>query len=231
LTNDLGAFAGLLFEIGSRRLAIAGNAEAVLSALQEKSSKLAQRQHQEILQEAQDESEHMQAQHILIRIGRALNYKVFVARNDRHRFCLGESFAMLTTLVLPFIQASQEVMDTVSLIDVIWIDPKTDRIICAFEVEKSTSIYSGILRMKDLARSLPDQNCHFYLVAPDKRAHEVMAQLNRPAFKQDENFALGYLPFNALVLHCDALCTLADSHEVLKKIARFKFGKTWSVNR
>lgn len=30
-------------------------------------------------------------------------------------------------------------------------------------------IYSGILRMKDLAMSVPDQQCHFYLVAPEVR--------------------------------------------------------------
>lgn len=76
--------------------------------------------------------------------------------------------------------------------------------------------------MKDLARSFSDQNCQFYLVAPDKREHEVVAQINRPAFKGHLDFNIGYLPFNALKQHCDSMCMLGESHEVLKKIARFE---------
>ncbi|MDP3008173.1 hypothetical protein [Methylotenera mobilis] len=223
LSNDLGAFAGLLFEIGSGRLAVNGNGGEALILLREKAAKLAEKRHKEVIEEQREESEHTQVQHMLIRIGRALNYQVFVARNDRNRSCHGESFAQLTTPHLPDIGASSDVMDTVSLIDVIWIDTKTNKIICAFEVEKSTSIYSGMLRMKDLARSLSEQDCQFYLVAPDKREREVIAQINRPAFKGDLDFAIGYLPFNILKQHCDGLCTLADNHEVMKKIARFDF--------
>lgn len=223
LSNDLGAFAGLLFELGSGRLTIAGNADTNLILIQEKAAKLADKRHKEVVDEQREESEHTQVQHMLIRIGRALNYQVFVARNDRNRSCHGESFAQLTTPNLPNIGASSDVMDTVSLIDVIWIDAKTNKIICAFEVEKSTSIYSGMLRMKDLARSLSNQVCQFYLVAPEKREHEVVAQINRPAFKGDLDFSIGYLPFNALKQHCDSMCALAESHEVLKKIARYVF--------
>lgn len=223
LSNDLGAFAGLLFEVGSGRLTVNGNADETLMLLQEKAAKLAEKRHKEVVEEQREESEHTQVQHMLIRIGRALNYQVFVARNDRNRSCHGESFAQLTTPYLPNIGASTDVMDTVSLIDVIWIDTNTNKIICAFEVEKSTSIYSGMLRMKDLARSLSVQDCQFYLVAPDKREREVIAQINRPAFKGDLDFSIGYLPFNALKQYCDSMCMLAESHEVLKKIARFEF--------
>jgi len=163
---------------------------------------------------------------MLIRIGRAMGYEVFVARNDRHRSCHGEPFALLTIPDLPELPATSEVLDTISLIDVIWL--KRDEvsgllsIASAFEVEKSTSIYSGMLRMKDLARSLPQPDCHFYLVAPDAREQEVMAQMSRPSFRDDaKDFPLAYLPFNALRQHCDAMCTLGDDRRMLKKIARF----------
>lgn len=49
-------------------------------------------------------------------------------------------------------------METVSLIDVIWLKP-TGEFVSAFEVEKSTSIYSGILRLEDLVRSIPGCTC------------------------------------------------------------------------
>ena len=46
-------------------------------------------------------------------------------------------------------------VDTVTLIDVICIKPKTDEIVSGFEIEKSRSICSGILRLEDLPHSIP----------------------------------------------------------------------------
>jgi type II restriction enzyme len=116
---------------------------------------------------------------------------------------------------------SSEVMDTTSLIDVIWLTHGTHEIVSAFEIEKSTSIYSGILRMEDLARSIPECMCNFYLVAPNRREKEVIAQLTRPAFRNDlEDISLAFIPFDSLRDHCDALCKFGDDHTILRKIAR-----------
>ena len=71
--------------------------------------------------------------------------------------------------------------------------------------------------------TLSDQDCQFYPVAPDKREYEMVAQIKRPAFKSDLDFTIGYLPFNILKQHCDSMRMLAESHAVLKKIARFEF--------
>ncbi len=93
-------------------------------------------------------------------------------------------------------------------------------IVSAFEVEKSTSIYSGILRLEDLARSIPERRC-LYLVAPDSREKEVMAQLSRPAFRDDlADISLAYISFGDLCRHCDGLCKFGDDHTILRKIAR-----------
>lgn len=221
LSKDLGAFAGLLFEIGSGRLLVEGNADSVLKAEQGKAEKAARIRHAQVLNERKEESEHTQMQYLLIKIGRALGYEVYVARNDRHRSCGGELFAMLTVPALPPHDWQPEVKDTVSLIDVIWLKPGTGEIVSAFEVEKSTSIYSGILRMEDLARSIPGCACHFYLIAPSAREREVMAQLTRPAFRNDlADISLAFIPFEDLREHCDALCKFGDDHSVLRKLAR-----------
>jgi type II restriction enzyme len=221
LSKDLGAFAGLLFEIGSGRLVVGGNVEAVLKTEKVKAEKVAKARHAAVLAEHEAESEHTQIQYLLIKIGRALKYDVHVARNDRHRLYDGQAFALLTVPELPLMDWPPEVMDTVSLIDVIWLKPGTGEIVSAFEIEKSTSIYSGILRMEDLARSIPDCTCHFYLVAPDRREKEVMAQLARPAFRSDlTDIPLAFIPFNDLCDHCDALCKFGEDHQILKKIAR-----------
>jgi len=221
LSKDLGAFAGLLFEIGSGRLVVVGNVEAVLKAEKTKAEKAAKARHAEVLAENEAESEHTQIQYLLIKIGRALKYDVYVARNDRHRSYEGQAFALLTVSELPPMGWPPEVMGTVSLIDVIWLKTGTGEIVSAFEVEKSTSIYSGILRLEDLARSIPNCTCNFYLVAPDRREKEVMAQLARPAFRSDlTDIPLAFIPFNDLCDHCDALCKFGEDHTILKKIAR-----------
>ncbi len=223
LSKDLGAFAGLLFEIGAGRLVVGGNAEAVLKTERDKAEKAARVRHQDVLSEKREESEHTRIQHLLIKIGRALKYDVHVARNDRHRSCDGESFAMLTVAELPPTDWPAEVMDTVKLIDVLWLKRDTGEIVSAFEVEKSTSIYSGILRLEDLARSMPGCGCNLYLVVPDQREKEVMAQLSRPAFREDlANISLSYIPFKELRDHCDALCRFGEDHSILQKIARGK---------
>ncbi|HEY4691623.1 MAG TPA: hypothetical protein VIK33_20105 [Anaerolineae bacterium] len=224
LSKDLGAFAGLLFEIGSGRLLVGGNADAILRMEKAKAEKVARTRHVQVLAEHEEESEHTQIQYLLIKIGRALKYDVYVARNDRHRAYDGQAFAMLTVPELPPMGWPPEVMETVSLIDVIWLKPGIGEIVSAFEIEKSTSIYSGILRLEDLARSMPGCTCNFYLVAPDRREKEVMAQLARPAFRDDlADISLAFIPFDDLCEHCDALCKFGEDHTILKKIARSQY--------
>ena len=221
LSKDLGAFAGLLFEIGSNRLVVAGNADSTLKEFQERAHRAARKRHEQALADVREASEHTQVQHVLIRLGRALGYDVFVARNDRHRVCHGESFAALTLPDLPSLELPPEVRQTVELIDVIWFGKGSQELVCAFEVEQSTSIYSGILRMKDLALSVPGQSSQFYLVAPEVREKEVVAQMMRPAlYSHAKTFQLGYLPSGELKSHCDAMCRFGADRSVLLKIAR-----------
>jgi type II restriction enzyme len=220
LSKDLGAFGGLLFEIGSGRLLVSGNVEAVLQVERQKAERAALRRHKEVVDEGREESEHTRIQYLLIKIGLALGLDVHVARNDRHRSYDGQSFAMLTIPELPPREWPREVLETVSLIDVIWLKPHEGEFVAAFEVEKSTSIYSGILRLEDLARSIPASDCDLYLVAPDRREKEVMAQLRRPAFRDDlADISLGFISFGNLCEHCDGLCKFGEDHTILRKIA------------
>lgn len=220
LSNDLGAFAGLLFEIGTGRILV-GNVGEERIAEREKDEKRARDRHADVVRDQEAESEHTRIQYLLIKIGRALKYDVYVARNDRHRHCDGQSFAQLTLPDLPPTNWPPDVMETARLIDVIWLKPGTGEIVSAFEIEKSTSIYSGILRLEDLVRSLPTCACHLYLVAPSYREREVMAQFARPAFCGDlADLSFAFIPFDALCEHCNALSTFGEDHTILRKIAR-----------
>ncbi len=58
LSNDLGAFAGLLYEIGSGRLLVDGNVTEVLKIEQAKAEKSARARHAAVLAEQSEESEH-----------------------------------------------------------------------------------------------------------------------------------------------------------------------------
>jgi type II restriction enzyme len=200
---------------------LAGNADSVLQELRDKAAKAARKRHQEAMEDVREATEHTQAQHVLIRIGRALGYDVFVARNDRNRTCGGDSFASLTIPHFPSLGLPADVQQTVELIDVLWFAKGSAQPVCAFEVEQSTSIYSGILRMKDLAMSVRDQQCHFYLVAPEAREQEVVAQILRPGLRGGEDvFRLGYLPAGELKEQCEALCRFGVDRSVLLKLAR-----------
>jgi type II restriction enzyme len=75
--------------------------------------------------------------------------------------------------------------------------------------------------MEDLARSIPGCTCNFYLVAPDKREKEVMAQLARPAFRGNlAEIDMSFIPFDDLRHHCDGLCKFGEDHTNMQKIAR-----------
>lgn len=69
---------------------------------------------------------------------------------------------------------------TIEQIDVLWL--KGRAIKRAFEVEHTTSIYSGILRMADLLALQPNMDIRLHLVAPDARREKVFQELRRPVF-------------------------------------------------
>jgi hypothetical protein len=50
------------------------------------------------------------------------------------------------------------------------------------EVEHTTSIYSGLLRMADLLALQPNMDIRLHIVAPDERRDKVFAELRRPVF-------------------------------------------------
>ena len=56
--------------------------------------------------------------------------------------------------------------------------------IAAFEIESTTLIYSGILRMADLIAMQPNLSIPLFIVAPDDRKQKVIAEINRPVFSR-----------------------------------------------
>src|SRR5262249_31723253 len=88
---------------------------------------------------------------------------------------------------------------TIEHIDVLWLSGSA--IVAAFEIESTTSIYSGLLRMSDLVSMQPNLNIALYLVAPDERRTRVLEEVNRPTFSRlfpPLNQICRSLPFSVL---------------------------------
>ncbi len=208
LSNDLGALAGLLFDVGSGRYpappreddAQALQAwEADLVKVREES---ATAQKQWATDQAEDAT-HTEIQGWLRDLGRSLGYDVWIAANDRGRAYTGGHLADGCLSALPGIADG---VDSIKLIDVVWIDRAARSVAAAFEVEHSTSIYSGIVRMLDLALGASiGANSTLFLVAPDERREQVAQQLRRPAFSRVADLGIRYLPYGELRAHRAAI--------------------------
>jgi len=217
LSRDLGAFSGLLFDIGVGKLST-GDSGALTEAERRKIDRLLRRRHKEVADEKGQEDLHTEMQYHLLKIGDALGYDVISASNDRSRCHDGQNFSFISLDRFPDIDVEKDTGNTIELIDVLWFEKGTNRIACAFEVEKSTSIYSGILRLTDLYLSFPNDLSTLYLIIPDERKREVLHQLNRPAIRGNE-IDIRYILFSDLRKHCDALCTLGENRKILEKIS------------
>jgi len=204
LSNDLGALAGLLFDVGQGRYLPPplGDDPAQLAAWAEDLARVrAEAAAAQRVLDAQraDDITHTQVQGWLRDLGQALGFQVWVALNDRGRTYEGRDLGTGCLDVLPAWIAGHPGADAVRLIDVLWIDPSTTHVAAAFEVEHTTSIYSGIVRMLDLALGAPEVMTRgLYLVAPDVREGDVRAQLQRPAFNQIRARQMRFLPYSEL---------------------------------
>ena len=218
LSSDLGAMAGLLFEIGTQKLVLGGD-QYLSEEERKKLEKMIEKRREEVEKEKYEEDLHTEMQYHLLKIGNTLGYDVIAASNDRSRSHCGNNFSFLSISQFPDINLDKETLNTVKLIDVLWFQKGTGNVIAAFEVEKSTSIYSGILRLTDLSYTIADGDEVFYLIVPDKREKDVVLQLSRPALKQNK-VMIKYIMFSDLRQHCDALCKFGDSYHIMEKIAR-----------
>ena len=132
-----------------------------------------------------EESEHSEMQWMLREIGVMLGFQVFIAQNDSNRTYKGER---IITGCIKKEDLDKNLYDPskqyIPLIDVVWLEESGNILspIMAFEVEHTTQIYTGILRLCDLAFNNPSTVIHMIVVVPDEREESVKKQLLRPVF-------------------------------------------------
>ena len=174
----------------------------------------------EVASSADEQLSHSHIQWMLARIGRRLGCHVWIAANDHNRVYDGVRLGELSIESLPSFNLDADLQRTISLIDVIWIQGH-NRIAAAFEVESTTSVYSGILRMADLVALVPNLNFPLYIVVPEGRTAKVERELRRPTFQAlGLHEQCGYFTFEDLERDSDSIMRWASDPSAIKRLAR-----------
>jgi hypothetical protein len=132
--------------------------------------------------------ESVRVQAALCRIGEAMGFKIWLPNADRSRVAehwSAQPGVLLDRLPLNY---DETTLETIKRIDVLWLKGRAIR--RAFEVEHSTAIYSGLLRMADLCALLLNINVSLHIVAPESRRDKVFQEITRPVFSLLENSPL-----------------------------------------
>lgn len=129
------------------------------------------------------ETSHEEIQWLLLYLGESMGLDLWVANNDRGKAFGDRSFSQFSRLrtSLP-VQFDQATNRTIELIDVLWLSGNS--IVAAFEIEHTTAVYSGLLRMADLITMQPNIDIPLFIVAPDERRDKVIREINRPVFSK-----------------------------------------------
>ena len=118
-------------------------------------------------------------QALIAKIGYNLKFQIWLPNHDRN------TIKVLTNGIPDDIFINElpyDISDVVKQIDVLWVKGRT--IVRAFEVEGTTAIYSGILRMSDLVEENPNINTSLHIVAAEERKEQVFRELSRPTFSK-----------------------------------------------
>jgi hypothetical protein len=155
---------------------------------------------EEFEDKSQSVRESAKIQALLAMIGEKMGFKVWVPKGDRpavlQEWAPVDS-ALLNVLPLNY---NEPTLQTIEQIDVLWL--KGRAIVRAFEVEHTTAVYSGILRMADLLALQPNMDIKLHIVAPEARKAKVMSEIQRPVFSLLEKGPLSeyctFLPYGSL---------------------------------
>jgi hypothetical protein len=123
-------------------------------------------------------SEHLRMQWLLLKMGRQAGETVWAPKNDQQRITTEYQFGEFPDEFTPGLDTQAKYVEN---IDVVW--KQEFRIGAAFEIENSTSIYSGLLRFADLTMVAPNTLYPMFIVAPGERRNRVREQLTRPSFR------------------------------------------------
>jgi hypothetical protein len=170
------------------------------------------------------ERPHVRLQAQLLRLGRAMGLDTYVARNDRSAFYGQQRLGDLASVDNLPVGLPDAVRRRVELVDVIWL--RRNEYIAMFEVEATTDIFKGLLRMADLITLLPNLIVPLFIVAPEERRGAVFEQITRPVFsmglQRPLDRACRFIAFETLETDIEAhgeRAGLFDPHRYLDELS------------
>jgi hypothetical protein len=129
----------------------------------------------------EDSRDSIKKQALLVGIGAKMGFDIWLPRSDRSRVERELSSEAREKILdqLP-VNYDRVTFKTIENIDVLWLKKK--RLVRAFEVEHTTAVYSGLLRMADLLALQPNIDIKLHIVAPGHRRDKVLDEIQRPVF-------------------------------------------------
>ena len=164
---------------------------------------------------------HSEVQGLLAELGHKLGCKVWIAANDHAKQWKAQKLKSYSLPSLPNLGMGEDAQKIINLIDVIWLKGGK-HVVAAFEVESTTSIFSGLLRMSDLIATCPNLNIMCFIVVPENRESLVIKQLSRPTFQSlDLNRHCGFFTIECLKAKWNAMMEWAKDPASIKQLAQF----------
>lgn len=124
--------------------------------------------------------ESIKVQALLAKVGATMGFRIWIPANDRAAVLREEPSVEPSLLHHLPLNYDSTTLKTIENIDVLWLKGRS--MARAFEVEHTTAIYSGILRMADLIALQPNMDIRLHIVAPDERRQKVFEEIRRPVF-------------------------------------------------
>jgi len=137
------------------------------------------------------QSKHTDIQYKIAELGmNKYGYRVHIGINDKSRINIQGLLSDMPQF------HGDDVLSIAKWIDVVFFDKERDLMRRAFEIEHTTSIYSGLLRLNDIASSLlKSEEIKFFIVAPKNRIWKFEQQLARPSFKRLTDFGCTFISY------------------------------------
>lgn len=123
-------------------------------------------------------SDHVKMQWKLVNLGIKAGSKVWIPATDQTKI---RQLYHFENFEKDFSAGLDTQAKYVENIDVVW--KEEFRIDAAFEIENTTSIYSGLLRFSDLTLVAPNTIYPLFIVSPIEKKNRLLEQLRRPTFR------------------------------------------------
>ena len=149
---------------------------------------------------------HAQIQIALVMIGRQLNFRTWVAQNDKSITYQNQRIGEMNNVIeslrdVQLLTAFDQAIKAALLIDCIWFR-NARHMPAVFEIEHSTGVTSGLTRMKGLFETMPPVPTRWTIVAADQDRDKVMRETNRPQFRDMKPMFFPYSSVEELYSLC-----------------------------